>query len=573
MKKALVFCMGVLSIHMGVAQDTTLWQQSAGGVIVASPIAQFNSVVVVTDGGNVKAYSAQGEALWNYFAGGKLSSFVGRSPEGTVYVSRDNGTLIAVSWIGEELWQAPMDGPLAYPVVYGWDGRIFAATAQSVYCFTANGRFLWHQEFDTAFAIKPMAVRGGIVAVSLAQELVHIDPFGVVTKEQLSEIPSLIIPLESGRLVFFSPSGAVTIHGVEEQPIEFPALPAPPLAGALYKNHVALALQSGQIALLSLNDGNLVWTVDGHVRPAGSGGTIIYDERGIATFSPSGAAGFTEDGTLQWALDVQDTPVPPTLGNDGILYSGGNNWMITAYRVQKRRGFFTTPPIPTYGLGTFPIKRSSYAIRLAEWEVTEHLQAIDTTLKSGTLGEEEKQLSGYLMEVAASFQNSVAVLPSQPPVHLRNRIRATLLLSDMGSGEMMRFLVDIFFREPEPLVRVAAAEAMGRIGIDRERHALTAFKWVLRPSYRLRDEQILMAMTIAIGNICRYSGPSAYAAGIELLNILSMYDKPVAVRKRAEQELEKIWTSERAETSEQVSILHAHEQFGQLQLQSPTLLN
>ena len=108
-----------------------LWRQALGGAVIGIPVTQAESVVVVCDGGNLKAYSRQGRLLWDYFARGRLSPFITRSREGTSYICRTNGTLIAVNRSGRELWQIP-GSPLTAPVLVGWTaGSLFPRIKRS----------------------------------------------------------------------------------------------------------------------------------------------------------------------------------------------------------------------------------------------------------------------------------------------------------------------------------------------------------------------------------------------------------------------------------------------------------
>jgi outer membrane protein assembly factor BamB len=108
----------LLILRPGAARSqdmTPLWNRTLGGSITGIPAAQVESVVAVLDGGDLKAFSSGGKALWTYAARGRLSPFVSRSPEGTCYVSRINGTLIAVNRTGRELWRANPGASLSGP--------------------------------------------------------------------------------------------------------------------------------------------------------------------------------------------------------------------------------------------------------------------------------------------------------------------------------------------------------------------------------------------------------------------------------------------------------------------------
>ena len=127
----------------GQVNADPLWRQALGGEVTGLPTVQAQSAVVVLDGGNIKAYSTAGTPLWNYSARGRISPFVTRSLEGTSYISRNTGALIAVNRAGRELWRRSPGGPLSGPVISGWDGRLFVPTGNRLTCYTASGNLLW----------------------------------------------------------------------------------------------------------------------------------------------------------------------------------------------------------------------------------------------------------------------------------------------------------------------------------------------------------------------------------------------------------------------------------------------
>jgi outer membrane protein assembly factor BamB len=117
---------------------TPIWRQALGGAVIGLPSVQAGSVTVVCDGGNLRTYSAQGTFLWDFFAQGRLSPFVSRSPEGTSYICRTNGILMAVNRSGRELWRINLGEPITAAILIGWDGRIFVPCSARIRCFTAS---------------------------------------------------------------------------------------------------------------------------------------------------------------------------------------------------------------------------------------------------------------------------------------------------------------------------------------------------------------------------------------------------------------------------------------------------
>jgi outer membrane protein assembly factor BamB len=140
------------------------------------------------------------------------------------------------------------------------------------------------------------------------------------------------------------------------------------------------------------------------------------------------------------------------------------------------------------------------------------------------------------METAGSFVENPRT-GNHPPVHVLYRVEAARLLAYMGSRETIPFLADLFTRDPDGLVKAAAAEAIGRIGVDPEGFALKAFTSAVFPPFPLRDEAALTATAAATGALCRFSGPPLSDAGIRLLTTLAAREQSPPVRLQAEREL------------------------------------
>ena len=344
--------------------------------------------------------------------------------------------------------------------------------------------------------------------------------------------------------------GTLEILGVEENwyiaaqeeghTTVLPRLPGRPLAavsspGARGGNNIVSILNDGRVAFVSINDRSIVWTGDSHIREFIRGGgrpdleaEIIYDERGIYILSKNGATGFTQDGRRLWFTLLQNAAAIPALGDDGVLYSGGRDWILYAYKIEDRTlpargGIYGPASEGVYGTGT---PQAAYMPRIPVFndEIQGILDIIQAGISAGNVGGNELAWTSFLLTLTTS----------QQPV--QTKVSALRLLGQIGSRETIPWLVNIFRRDTEPLVRAAAATAIGDIGVDPEGIAIQTFLQVLIPD-TIRDEQILTAMTKATGDICRFSGPPLSETGIRILNLLTASGHPAAVRSQAEREL------------------------------------
>jgi outer membrane protein assembly factor BamB len=523
------------------------WRQALGGVVISLPSVQVQSVVVAVDGGNIKAYSTAGTPMWNYSARGRISPFVTRSREGTSYFSRTNGILIAVNRSGRELWRRSIGGPLCAKVVTGWDGRLFVPTDKKIFCYTASGNLLWTKTFESSFTVPPKPDRGGGIIFSLENnEVYRIDPFGNAVAGVSSKTPAVLVSIdEQLQILALYADGTMEIIGsaddwfmsaqAETQVSILPRLPAGPSAAVSRGNNVAAALTNGAVILLSLSEKKILWEGDSHIREfsknggkAGTEAEVLFDERGIYVLSMDGASGFSHDGKRLWFTFLQNTTAIPAFDEDGVLYSGGKDWILYSYKIEERslpprNSIYGPLPEDSYGTGS-PQSKYMRNFPPPENEIKNKLEQIRRGVNTGRVGADEPEWSTFLLAVSSS----------QQPI--QSSVRAINLLGKIGSRETIPWLTNIFRRESDPVIKAAAASAIGAIGVDPEGIAIQTFLFSIIPG-NIRDEQVLIAITSATGELCRFSGPPLSGNGIKILNLLSESAQSSIVRINANREL------------------------------------
>ena len=537
-----------------------IWRDALEGMVTGLPSVQGGTVVAVLDGGNLKAYSRRGTFLWDYFAGGKLAPYITRSREGLNYICRTNGTFIVLNRVGRELWRMKLDAPLSAPVLAGWDGRLFIPLGDRLICYTAAGYPLWGRTLPAPIALGPLAdTRGGLMMVLENGEFLSMDPFGKSRSRLLPAIPAAITPLgggggaeNQGALIFYE-AGTVDVlsrdSGGNQTLLSgsFPSLPAPPLAAVSRGDLAALTLIDGRVLVLSGSEGRILWTAESHLKAGGTPAapkqevSMIFDGWGIYVLSRSGASGFTEDGRRLWVLELTETAAIPAFSDEGTLFAGGEDWILYAYQMEDRTGpprnsSSAPPPEGRYGLGAPPpLSWTDYSFGLGE--IDTQLDRIRRDIFAGRVGENERDYTAYLMELSGSFIRTPGASAVRPPVHIQHRIAGAQLLGYIGSRETIPFLVTLLYYEQEPLVKIAAVEAIGRIGLDPDGVALKVFSTMLAPPPPGGDARILTAIAAATGALCRFSGPPLSNTGVKILATLTARSYPPTVQARAQAEL------------------------------------
>jgi outer membrane protein assembly factor BamB len=250
-------------------------------------------------------------------------------------------------------------------------------------------------------------------------------------------------------------------------------------------------------------------------------------------------------------LWLQGAVTVPVFSDDGLLFSGGGDWILYAYRTEDRTRFrkqsiYGPAAEGVYGTGN-PLRSSmaDYQSPFGEGEMSIRMGLISRSLRSGQVGPDEMAYAAWLMEIAGGSGNvpgtnlSIREL-SHPPVNVWFRAEAVRLLSYMGSRETIPFLAELLLRDPDTSVKAAIAEAIGRIGVDPDGLALGAFSSLILPPRPSHDEQVLAAAAAAIGSLCRFSGPPLSDTGVRLLVILAGEDQPTAARRAALRELDSL---------------------------------
>jgi outer membrane protein assembly factor BamB len=521
-----------------------LWRQALGGVALSRPVEQLGSVALVCEGGTVKALGSSGALLWEYRAGGRLLPFIARSGNGASYVCRSDGMFHAINRVGRQLWKVKLTGRLSAPPLIGWDDRIFVFLSTKLYCFTASGNRLWQIELKSPLAIDPIVDKsGGFAAVLEDGSLIQVNAFGKMDAVRLSAVPFAIMALSPAETRGGTSTQFIALHSdgslelIEDGvPVERPSLQAVPLAVVERDGLLAALLADGSLTLISPEEGAL-WNVKTEFARQDSEVEIDWNERGIYLLSKSGGEGYSRQGERRWNMKLSGSVTAPVLNGDGVMYSCGRDWILYAYRVENAaalrpdKNIYSFEPDGRYGLGETPPK-------LEFPQGFEFLlNAAEAVIRAGNLGEMEPAYTRLLLGIAdganqGGQQNSFE--------NIWLRARALRLLGFVGSRETIPFLTRFFRREKNLIIKAAAAEAIGAIGVDPEGRALDAFTEILPGSYL--EERLLVSIAASTGKLCRFSGPPLSIRGIPLLVSLTDPGQPKSVRRRAQRELAALYS-------------------------------
>ncbi|MDR2618819.1 MAG: hypothetical protein LBC62_08120 [Treponema sp.] len=541
-----------------------LWEREINDIVLGQPFLQAESVVVACENGSLKSWGMSGAALWNFDPHGKVSPHTSRSPEGTSYVSNVAGNFMAVNRVGRELWRIDLGQPMSYPAVVGWDGRLFITVGADLYCRTASGIALWRQNLGSPVAMAPVLDHaGGIAAYLENRDFIRVSHLGVVERFRLERSPAIVVPILAGDsnsfLLLYQDGGVENIkldfnssRGGMLSRTRLPSLPAPPVAAVGYQHEAAVTIRDGRVLLISGTAGQIRWTGNSHetVAERGAGNlalndaSMVFDERGIFSLTRHGATAFAANGRRRWLLRVPETSSIPALSSEGLIYACGKDQILREYKIDNQvrnipRSMYGPDPEGTYGLGNPPPSQwANIEGRYDEKFMAAMYDEIDRATRSGQVGEMEPEYVAYLMEMIGYFLNNPHGSLVRAPIKVPQRIEFIRLLARMGSRETIRFLVTIYNRDPEPSIKAACCEAIGRIGVDPKGEAIQAYTFLLSRDNANRDSQTLLSASDSIAALCRFSGPPLAGDGILLLTQIARFpDFRSDVRKRAQDQL------------------------------------
>jgi outer membrane protein assembly factor BamB len=540
-----------------------LWERDLEGVVSGIPFLQAESVVLAIDHGRIRSYSRRGTFLWDFNPRATVAPYVARSPEGTTYVCNTDGSFMAVNRVGRELWRLNLGNPISFPAVIGWDGRVFIPVKNELFCRTASGFPLWRQNMENPMSLAPVLDHaGGLVTVLENRDFLRVDQFGAMERVRLDRTPAIIVPLKSGErnsyFLIYTNGEAEGIsldlranRGSKLSRSPRPSLPAVPAAAVGSGDQVAVTLRDGQVLLLSAN-GQVLWRGNSHETTAEKGQgnltpqetSMAFDERGVFVLSTRGATGFASNGRRRWIFRMETASSVPALSDEGFLYVCGTNRSLRTYKIESRarnipRSMYGPDPEGSYGLGNPPPSPwADSPYRFDPGELATMYERIDTATRNGQVGENEPAFVGYLMEMTGGILNTPHYSPVRPPIQVTQRLELIRLLARMGSRETIPFLANLFYRDREPSIKAACAEAIGRIGVDPKGDAIRAYSVLLSPDNAGLDPMTLMAASSSAAALARFSGPPLAIAGIRLLNAFGHMDFPPVVKRQAQRELD-----------------------------------
>jgi outer membrane protein assembly factor BamB len=534
-----------------------LWRTKLDGPLVAPVLTGWDGRIFIPTANRIACYTASGFLLWSR----RLSAPPALAPQpdkrgGLIILKRDGEILLLDPYgragarkLGElPAALVPLDAAAARSLAPGASKaaadavRALAegAAKAAAEAEAAAGRARDAADKAAAAARTRPFDSEARAAVKGAEETAAVAALEAAEKGRLAAEAALRRPPvfdgnEQTILAIYKSGHAESIrwhnNGKSSFAAEFPSLGAAPLGAINREDTLGAALADGRMILFSVSEGRALWSGGSHIVPGDSAPAanprLIYDQRGLYALTNSGATGYGTEGKQLWTIGFQGT-LSPAFSDEGILYAGGSDWVLYAYQMEDR---VKVPKQSRYG----PAAEGSYGGAVPrpspwtedpdrfDWAVIDgRLKTISAAIGNGQVGTEEQNYTAYLRELAGGASRAPENRSRlHPLVHVHHRAEAARLLSYIGSRETIPFLADLLSGDPDPLVKAAAAEAIGAIGADPEGAAMAVFASLVFPPSPGRDEQVMAAIAAATGALCRFSGPPLSNSGVRLLTALA----------------------------------------------------
>lgn len=525
------------------------WKLALGAAPIGIPQAEAGSVAIICDDNSLKMVSKAGKGLWSTHFKKKLLPYISRNNTGNLYFGSEDGELIALNRAGLLTWRIKGRKALSGAPLIGWDGRLFIPRHTELEARSPSGRLLWRQSFSQGIDALCIDNSNGGLFVASKKNLSLLDPYGgqylLPLSSNVQSLLSLNGPyqlkqsglaaLENGEIIFFNREESFSIlknrgtsHTIDMAFWE-------DVLFVLYRDGL---LEAYKLDLDFPSDIKLLWTASTMANTTANGPSrLMVDERGLYCLGYSNAQAYAFDGRRLWHVRLSQANSATTFSDDGLVYSGGKDWVLYAYRTEERiksekDGFFGIEQGRNYGLAEIeePDELARFFQRNTIY-AQEQLKEIATKIEVSGPGSQERALSNFLLQIAMGKKTEASQQPNVPL-----QLKALEILSRFASIEILPILIDIYLAGPDPSVKAQVARNIGEMGLDPQGRALLCFESSLYKS-DIHDEQLMMAIIFASGRISRFSGPPHSQRVINILTYISRISLSPLVRSEAEAQI------------------------------------
>lgn len=196
------------------------WRLSLGGEIFSSAASAHGKMYVGSSNGRLYCISGEGEKLWSFISGDKISASPAVGRDGTVYVGSWDRYFYAVTPDGEELWRYETGGGIASSAAVAEDGTVYVGSRDgNLYAFDPAGELLWSYKTGRMIVSSPVIGPEGTIYIGGMDKYLHAVspageriwrvrfPFGIETNPAVGIAGEIFLGSTDGALYAISATG------------------------------------------------------------------------------------------------------------------------------------------------------------------------------------------------------------------------------------------------------------------------------------------------------------------------------------------------------------------------------
>jgi hypothetical protein len=481
--------------------------------------------------------------------------------------------LAACTRMGQIAWRAPLEKPagaaLFFPPAFGSDGRAFVVSGQSLLGFSPSGLRLWSLSLPASASCPPGVDARGCPCVGLSDgTLLTATPYGEPESRSSLGSPALALcalPAATAATAGSEPSAgsaasAARVAAAASAPGSSEDRPL--IAAGLADGRVLILGESGavlgsyrakaQTAVLAW-DGSTLYGLDASgaafamsvaAAPGlgallwstptlcAKGGLYLFRERLVAV-GKGRAVSLSLGGEVFRELSVPGGVGMPAISPAGLAYSSGSDWVLAAYRFERKLGEPIALELQPYrSLPDQAARELLFDPYAADPDrQLARLTDIHNSLRSGTIGGGEPTAAAYCTAV---IERSLERERSEEERRFGGsplaRSRACELLGELGSVAYREPLFAAIEGDPDPAVRASACRALAALLADPDGRSMSAF---LAAAARPVDEETALVIVDAIEGMALRSGRVPSGDALRALVRLTSRPYGQAVRGRA----------------------------------------
>lgn len=522
------------------------WRYVTGGRIVTKPAVDHRGMIyALSDDRTLYALSPLGRERWRFPVGRKLSAGPVVTYDGTVLVGTQSGILLASGANGRLRWMfSPRTGSCLTPAL-GADGSIVLVTSSgTVYYLTYRGEERWRYQVRGKVAASPSIGSDGTVYIgSTDHRLLALNRDG--RKKWEIELPARVgTPvIGDSDALYVSAAGIhrVTPEGTLEWSYSIPADTADPVLRS--DGAIIAGASNGRLYALS-SEGQLIWSTSLRV-PASLPAVIGDDGNSYVATESRELVAVSSEGLILWRFKAKQSVRYPTIGKDGTLLVGAEDWILYALSTSSE-GLSASPWPQAHHDGQHTgrakaledlnspaavlLRELAYSDseelkRMALQDIEAHLQGKRYLAVHLVILEE---VLGYLAGEGVIYRSSQSdTLQSGYP---QIRVEACRLLGEVGSEGARAVLLQVMAADEDSGVRIAAVDSLATVGFDPDGELARA---ILYRVGEREQERFHLACARALYRIIMSSEGAVHPDNYRALGMLARSDASANVRKRA----------------------------------------